>query len=114
MQIYLRSIYPVGEIIKGPATQVLLLGEHAEFHCVTVNSSARWVINGTILNHNLMAEYRDDRGINVTLVRQMGSRHYTTALQVHAVEANNNTVIQCAVFSGDAISEPALLKIQGT
>ena len=60
-----------------------------------------------------MAEYRNEKGINVTLLIQMGSRHYASVLQVRALEANNNTVIQCAVFSGGALSEPALLKIQG-
>lgn len=44
----------------------------------------------------------------------MGSIDYVSVLQVHAIEINNNTAIQCAVYSGDAESVTALLIIQGS
>lgn len=107
------SNFVVGDITDGPITQIVELGEYAEFECRTVRSAPRWIVTGMDLDL-LERQYQEERGIRVILHRQMGSVDYISVLQVHAIEINNNTAIQCAVYSGDAQSEPAaLLKIQG-
>lgn len=100
-------------ITDGPSTQVVLLNEFPHFQCRTEMSAPRWIINGMDLDP-VEQQYEEERGIIISLHRQMGTIYYVSVLEVHAVEINNNTAIQCAVYSGDAESEVAVLIIQGS
>ena len=113
MYLLLNLLHIAGVITDGPIDEVRLLGEYAEFHCKTAGSGLTWIIDGTSLEPALESQYQEQRGISILSYSQMANVNFRSALQVHAVEVNNNTMVQCAVFSGDALSEPALLKIQG-
>jgi hypothetical protein len=102
-------VFLAGEVVNGPVSQVVLLSEYAVFNCETHNSPPQWVINGSIFSSAMESR----RGIKLGLQSQLGSSGYRSALKVYAQALNNNTEIQCTVFTGDSISEPALLKIQG-
>ena len=84
----------------------------SEFRCQSVGSAPYWIISGVNLEARLQRQYREERGIRITSHRLVGGTYIST-LEVNAMAANNNTEIQCAVFSGDDISQPALLQIQG-
>lgn len=104
--------YTAGVITDGPSTQVVLLNEFPQFQCRTARSAPRWIINDMDLDP-VQKQYEDERGIRKILRSQIGSIDYVSVLEVHAIEINNNTVLQCAVYSGDAESEAAVLIIQG-
>lgn len=110
------GIIVVGEIITGPAHNVTtFLGEFEEFECRTVRSAPRWIVDNVDLDSAMvLRQHRDERGIRITRDAVMGNRNYVSVLQVHAIEINNSTSIQCAVYTGDARSERVFLNIQGS
>lgn len=98
-------------ITEEPKTQTALLGSYVLFRCRTAGSSPRWIINGTSLDPELEEQYKQERGINITLL-SVTSRRFVSKLLIHT-RGSNNTRIQCGVHSGSMVSNVALLLIHG-
>ena len=62
---------------------------------------------------SLERTYREERRIKIISESRI-SGVYSSVLQVHAIEINNNTEIRCRTYSGNFTSQPALLRIQGS
>lgn len=96
-----------------PVGQNVFLRTHPEFLCRADGRAPRWIINGTEFDPS-PGSLHTERGIERSWLQQVTLTEYESALQVHAIEINNNIEIQCVV-PGDNVtfSEPVYLKIQG-
>jgi hypothetical protein len=65
-------------------------------------------MNFDVVESQLEAE----RGIRISS-HVLINNIYVSVLEVHAIEINNNTAVQCAVYSGNALSDRVFLRIQG-
>ena len=83
------------------------LGSTATFNCSSTAGSVGWIVNGSLLSHQIIPDITENGG---------GT---TSSLHIPAIEKYNNMNVTCIVFtrrhdlSDDLRSGPVVLRIQG-
>ena len=112
--IYIYILYMVfllyisiPEFVTTPTSFNATLGSTATFNCSVSSGSVGWIINGSLLSHQITPDITTSGG---------GT---TSSLHVPAIEKYNNMTVTCIIFtirhdlSEELLSGPVVLRIQG-
>ena len=94
----------IPEFVTTPTSFNATLGSVATFNCSATTGSVGWIVNGSLLSHQITPDIRASGG---------GT---TSSLHVPAIEKYNNMNVTCIVFTrrhDHLLSGPVVLRIQG-
>lgn len=99
-------------IIEQPVSMTAFLNTTVTFYCSAFESAMFWVVDGTHSTNSSIVQ----RGIQTPSNTRMINGDTMARLIVLASASNNNTGIQCGVFTrhqGKILSDEVELKVQG-
>ena len=105
--LYVFFSKAIPEFISTPTSVNVTLGSTATFNCSSTEGRVGWIVNGSLLSHQITPDIRDS------------GAGTTSSLHVPAIEKYNNMTVTCIVFtirhdlSDDLRSDPVVLRIQG-